>query len=691
MASHRPGQQDKARHKEQYAPQQRIYGGNHSFLDALIVTDKGDVDREEYGAQGKERQTIDRQPIGNLLRTEKKAGDLRRSHPQSDRYRYPAYHSGKNRYAQRPADAMEQMRPGRDSLASLGTPERLGDLPLLPMPAGAPIFEQRLEYSSPEYATPRYAGNISETSWSRADTARMTYVYAYDRLGRLVDGHCTTGTAQSTKHYGERNITYDRNSNILSLDRYNGAIAATRYRYTYDGNRILTVGTCQTSPVGQTPVTEYAYRYDSMGNVAFNGAEALQVSYNYRNLPKRATKADMRAATGSASTYVVGVAPHVVQNIYLADGTKVRATDDRGRGYEYLGSLSRTFLSPRHSPNEFGSALGLTKRSLRLNVNREKADIESIPFAGGRIVKTSNGYEPHYYVTDHLGSTRAIVRPAASGVEIMAEYDYMPYGTQHIVAEAPTAEADYKYTGKEQQGAFGMYSLYDSQARFQNVTSGCFLSQDPLSTKFPETTPYIYCGADPINRADPDGKKWVDKNGNLIWKDGKWTKYASTQIQELGNTLRSSETGLLQFNKLVNNPAAIIVTINDTDTPNRYGIMKPYNKHAILPNASIYKLYQISPLTEIIVYARNANKRVKRMNDTLTTIESMAVNLGHEIEHTTDDNVTLNVRSVQDPVEVPNEKVEEMPNKIALQIAREYEIQKPIKLIEHNLFIINLR
>ncbi len=376
----------------------------------------------------------------------------------------------------------------------------------------------------------------------------------------------------------------------------------------------------------------------------------------------------MRAATGSASTYVVGVAPHVVQNLYLADGTKVRATNDRGRGYEYLGSLSRTFLSPRHSPNEFGSALGLTKRSLRLNVNGEEAEIESIPFAGGRIVKTTSGYEPHYYVTDHLDSTRAIVRPAAAGVEIMAEYDYMPYGTQHTVAEAPTADADYKYTGKEQQGAFGMYSLYDSQARFQNVSDARFLSHDPLSGSFPEFSPYIYCGGDPINRADPDGKKWVDKNGNLMWKDGKWTEYASTQIQELGNTLRSSETGLLQFNKLVNNPAAIIVTINDTDTPTRYGVMIPHNKH---PKQSNANTYQLSSVAEIIVYARNANKRVKRMNDTLTTIESMAVNLGHEIEHTTDENVTLIVQRYRDNVKVLDEKIEEMPNKIALQIARE--------------------
>ncbi len=435
------------------------------------------------------------------------------------------------------------MRPGRHSLATLGTPERLGDLPMVPIPAGAPIFEQRLEYSSPEYAAPRYAGNISETSWSRADTARMTYVYAYDRLGRLVDGHCTTGAAPSARHYGERNITYDKNSNILSLDRYNGAIAATRYRYAYDGNRILTVGTCQTSPVGQTPVTEYAYRYDSMGNVTFNGAEALQVSYNYRNLPKRATKGDMRAATGSVSTYVVGVAPHVVQNLYLADGTKVRATDDRGRGYEYLGSL-------------------------RLNVNGEVADIESIPFAGGRIVKTTNGYEPHYYITDHLGSTRTIVKPGQSKPVVVAEFDYMPYGTQHIVAEAPTADADYKYTGKEQQGAFGMYSLYDSQARFQNVTSGCFLSQDPLSGSFPGISPYIYCAGNPIMFVDPDGRAInfyeVAQYLNLF-QDSKYSRLTDMELGPYSVTaMYDADENIIGYTLMRNRRIEYMVdTIND--------------------------------------------------------------------------------------------------------------------------------
>ena len=433
------------------------------------------------------------------------------------------------------------MRPGRDSLASLGTPERLGDLPMVPIPAGAPIFEQRLEYSSPEYAAPRYAGNISETSWSRADTARMTYVYAYDRLGRLVDGHCTTGMAPSARHYGERNITYDKNSNILSLDRYNGAIAATRYRYAYDGNRKLSV----TSGTSTETAADYGYRYDIMGNISKIEAEDLLISYNYLNLSSKVTKTG--TPRSGAQTYVVGVTRPTASYLYLADGTKVQAIGETGQGYEYVGSL-------------------------RLSVSGNSVDIESIPFAGGRIVKTTNGYEPQYYITDHLGSTRAIVRPAALGVEIMAEYDYMPYGTQHIVAEAPTADADYKYTGKEQQGAFGMYSLYDSQARFQNVTSGCFLSQDPLSGDFPQFSPYIYCGGDPIGNVDPDGRIWRNAQGEeFTEEDLKHVKvyifYAKCFVQQ----------AFVQYNKAVkkygNNAVAMSKTISEESFINDWANM----------------------------------------------------------------------------------------------------------------------
>ena len=89
-----------------------------------------------------------------------------------------------------------------------------------------------------------------------------------------------------------------------------------------------------------------------------------------------------------------------------------------------------------------------------------------------------------------------------------------------------------------------MYSLYDSQARFQNVTSGSFLSQDPLSTKFPETTPYIYCGGDPINRADPDGRMiddYFNYNGEYLGTDNSSTDHVRIIRQDTWNMLASIE------------------------------------------------------------------------------------------------------------------------------------------------------
>ena len=337
------------------------------------------------------------------------------------------------------------------------------------------IFEQTLEYFSPKYAQPRYAGNIAETSWKRGSNAEAdTYAYTYDRLGRLVDSRYIAGERLLTKQYGERNISYDKNTNILSLTRYNGSRIGTQYRYTYDGNRKQSV----TSEISADITADYGYQYDIMGNISKIEAENLLISYNYLNLPKIITKTG--TPRSGAQTYVVGVTRPTASYIYLADGTKVQAIGETGQGYEYLGSL-------------------------RLSVNGSSAEVESIPFAGGRIVKTSNGYEPQYYITDHLGSTRAVVKPNAT---VVAEFDYMPYGTQHAVAGVPITEADYKYTGKEQQTAFGLDNLYDSQARFQYVTDGSFMSHDPLSGDFSDTSPYMYCGGDPINWVDPDGRAW---------------------------------------------------------------------------------------------------------------------------------------------------------------------------------------
>lgn len=223
-------------------------------------------------------------------------------------------------------------------------------------------------------------------------------------------------------------------------------------------------------PTFSDPTTA-SFDYDTMGNMTYDGENSLHYSYNYLNLPNKVTRQD---TTSSAATELI-----LVKYKYLWDGTKVRAVNAEGVGYEYMGSL-------------------------RFTIDGDAVEVESIPFSGGRILRTSAGYEPKYYVTDHLGSTRAIVNQDGKTVE--AIFDYMPYGTEHTYASSPTAGADYRFTGKERQDFFNMEDIYDSQARFQSI-SGRFMTIDPLAEKYYPISPYAYCAGNPVRYIDPDGRQ----------------------------------------------------------------------------------------------------------------------------------------------------------------------------------------
>ena len=103
---------------------------------------------------------------------------------------------------------------------------------------------------------------------------------------------------------------------------------------------------------------------------------------------------------------------------------------------------------------------------------------ESFAIAGGRATFEAGSWVTHYYITDHLGSTRAVAN--ASG-DVFATFDYTPYGSLLNAEDTPTG-TDYLFTGKENQAKQGAGELYDSQARFMD-TGGRFLSIDPMAEK----------------------------------------------------------------------------------------------------------------------------------------------------------------------------------------------------------------
>ena len=185
-------------------------------------------------------------------------------------------------------------------------------------------------------------------------------------------------------------------------------------------------------------------------------------------MPKQIT-----AANGKTAKYT-----------YFADGTKFKAVDAAGKGFVYTGSL-------------------------RWSVQNGVLTPESVAITGGRALYNDieEPWSVNYYITDHLGSVRAVTD--AEG-EVLDTYDYMPYGSEFTTDTDNIT--DYRFTGKEKQTAFGNSNIYDSFARFQN-TYGRFMSIDPKAESFYHISPYTYCAGDPVNLVDPDGKIIKDPDG----------------------------------------------------------------------------------------------------------------------------------------------------------------------------------
>ena len=108
-----------------------------------------------------------------------------------------------------------------------------------------------------------------------------------------------------------------------------------------------------------------------------------------------------------------------VNYTYFADGTKFKAVDAAGKGFVYTGSL-------------------------RWSVQNGTLTPESVAITGGRAVYSSNGWAANYYITDHLGSVRAVTD--AEG-EVLDTFDYMPYGSE--ISSTSSTTTDYRFTGKE--------------------------------------------------------------------------------------------------------------------------------------------------------------------------------------------------------------------------------------------------
>ena len=371
------------------------------------------------------------------------------------------------------------------------------------------FFRLGLRYENAQKGQGLYGGDISEWSCRYGNKAEQLYTFTYDGTGRFTGGnHYENGVL--VNKYVEQGINYDKNGNILSLKRYNNGVLVDNLTYNYNGNRL--VGLTESAVVASGDIYERknvsssSYDYDIYGNLSKDSRKNLNFEYNILNLLHNVRE---------GSTLMTGYE-------YGYGGDKLKVSGRDGSGYAYVGNLVYRFTG---SSFVFESGL----------------------FGEG--VVSANGI--CYHLKDHLGSIRAIVD--GSG-RLLEENDYYAFGQRHPRSEHAQSSANrFKYNGKELQTVGGLGYL-DYGARMYDQSLGRWLTTDPLSEKYYGLSPYVYCGNNPLNMIDPDGRevRGITKQDaqnfrNDIYKVLADDKFANvrTLIDIKGKTFKSIDAGKL--------------------------------------------------------------------------------------------------------------------------------------------------
>ena len=304
------------------------------------------------------------------------------------------------------------------------------------------------------------------------ETTTRGYKFTYDGLNRMLDAVYGEGTniGSNANRFTEKVTGYDKNGNILALQRY-GQTGTSSYglidnlTFTLNGNQLNRVDDAVTSSAYNNgfefkdavkQANEYAY--DANGNLTKDLNKGISnISYNCLNLPSKVTFTD-----GSTIEYT-----------YAADGTKLRTK------HVINGTTTTTDYCG--------------------NVIYENGVQKLLLTEAGYLTLSDRKY--HYYLQDHQGNNRVVLNQNGTVEEVN---HYYPFGG--LFASSNNVQP-YKYNGKELDTKNGL-NWYDYGARMYDPALGRFTTVDPSSESYYNSSPYAYCGNEPVGRVDPDGKDW---------------------------------------------------------------------------------------------------------------------------------------------------------------------------------------
>ena len=376
-------------------------------------------------------------------------------------------------------------------------------------------------------------GNLATTESTTTNGTKVNYYYdALNRLTNVVDRFSNTArysydaVGNLQKYWYQNNVTntyaYDALNRLtnIGVTTVSGTIASFAYKVAEAGNRTNLIeninGTMRTNQwrydslyrltnetvSGASPAGSVSYQYDATGNrtnrsstlsgianqgLAYNSNDELatDVYDNNGNTKTNNGNTFLYDAENRLTNAVVGGTNIVI--VYDGDGNRVKKT---------VGATSTYYLVDNNNPTAHPQVL------------EELSTIGGTPaklytYGFDLISQRQSDGTTSFYGYDGSGSVRFLTTSSGS---ITDTYAYDSYG--NLIASTGTTPNAYRYSGECFDSDLGLYYL---RARYLNVATGRFWTRDAVAGRIddPQTLHrYLYCGGDPINRADPSGHEY---------------------------------------------------------------------------------------------------------------------------------------------------------------------------------------
>ena len=346
-----------------------------------------------------------------------------------------------------------------------------------------------------DYSGGLYNGNISATTWSYGNQING-YTYTYDNMNRLSSTYSILNNSLNVDYLYSEKFTYDPHGNITSLERWDDNDAMDALGFTYVGNQLQSIDDrgaetfhYDAKHYHDNSNSTNDFAYDANGNMIYDQDRGIAaIRYNLLNLPDT-----IQFTNGNLIIHRYDAAGNRLETKYLTK--KIAATVP----------LEEVVETPVH-PQFFY----ITRDAFHNNIvytanNTDAYGIEFVHNPEGYI--RYYGPEEHYhfyYIKDLLGNIReTYVHPEAGYKECIQRMQYYPSGLPWVES-AGVSEQPWKYNGKEFVEMHGL-DEYDSKARWYYPANCRTTTMDPLAEKYYSTSPYAWCGNNPVRFVDPDG------------------------------------------------------------------------------------------------------------------------------------------------------------------------------------------